>query len=242
MVRRAGDPGQESPRTGLAAAIAAAQAGDEDAFRAVYRAVQPELLRYLRVQVGAAAEDVASEAWLHIARDLAGFRGDEAGFRAWAATIARHRAIDYLRHQQRQPAHPGVLPVEEAASGLRSGDDTAGSAVERLSTDAALALVARLPPDQAEAVVLRVVMGLDAKSAAKVLGKRSGAVRTAAYRGLRRLAEYLAEAEAGRATPQRGDAGDATEPPVMRARPERTPRRAGARVTPAPAPSLKDVR
>ena len=130
MLRKAGDPGEDGPRTGLAAAIEAARAGDADAFRAVYRAVQPELLRYLRVQVGAAAEDVASEAWLHIARDIGGFRGDEAGFRAWAATIARHRAIDDLRRQQRQPAHPGVLPVEEAAGGLRSADDTAGSAVE----------------------------------------------------------------------------------------------------------------
>jgi len=40
-------------------------------------------------------------------------------------------------------------------------------------------------------VLLRVVVGLDAASAAEVLGKRSGAVRTAAYRGLKRLAERL---------------------------------------------------
>ena len=54
-------------------------------------------------------------------------------------------------------------------------------------------LIARLPQDQAEAVVLRVVVGLDAKSAAEVLGKRPGAVRTAAHRGLQRLAELLGE-------------------------------------------------
>jgi RNA polymerase sigma-70 factor, ECF subfamily len=41
------------------------------------------------------------------------------------------------------------------------------------------------------------VMGLDAESAGKVLGKRSGAVRTATYRGLRRLASRLEQAEAG---------------------------------------------
>ena len=54
-----------------------------------------------------------------------------------------------------------------------------------------MALISRLPQDQAEAVVLRVVVGLDAKSAAQVLGKRPGAVRTAAHRGLRKLAELL---------------------------------------------------
>ena len=45
---------------------------------------------------------------------------------------------------------------------------------------------------------MRVVVGLDAETAAGVLGKRAGAVRTAAYRGLRRLAEQLeAHADAG---------------------------------------------
>jgi RNA polymerase sigma-70 factor (ECF subfamily) len=44
-------------------------------------------------------------------------------------------------------------------------------------------------------VLLRVIMGLDATTAALVLGKRAGAVRTASYRGLRRLAALLSEHE-----------------------------------------------
>jgi RNA polymerase sigma-70 factor (ECF subfamily) len=175
----------------LAAAITAAQHGDEDAFRLLYRAIQPGLLRYLRVQVGEAAEDVASEAWLQIARDLRTFRGDTAGFRGWAVTIARHRGLDHVRHQHRQPP---TNPLAEELAQLQARDDTAGSALDAMATDAALALIARLPPDQGEAVLLRVVVGLDAKTAAKVLGKRAGAVRTAAYRGLRTLAVYLDEA------------------------------------------------
>jgi RNA polymerase sigma-70 factor, ECF subfamily len=172
----------------LAAALPAAQCGDEDAFRVLYRAVQPALLRYLRVLVGEDAEDVASEAWLQIARDLASFRGDGDGFRGWATTIARNRAMDHLRRQRRRPIVTG--PVEELADSP-GPEDTAQSTMDAVATDAALALIARLPRDQAEAVLLRVVVGLDAKAAAQVLGKRPGAVRTAAYRGLRKLAEYL---------------------------------------------------
>lgn len=41
--------------------------------------------------------------------------------------------------------------------------------------------------------MLRVVVGLDAKTAAETLGKRPGAVRTAAHRGLKRLAELLGD-------------------------------------------------
>jgi RNA polymerase sigma-70 factor, ECF subfamily len=172
----------------VSAAVLGAQRGDEDSFRAIYRAVQPGLLRYLRVLVDDDAEDVASETWLHIARDLKSFRGDSDGFRGWAATIARHRALDHLRRQRRRPGLS--VPIEQLVD--RPGDDdTAGSALDALSTDRALALIARLPPDQAEAVLLRVVMGLDAKAAGHVLGKRAGAVRTAAYRGLRKLAESL---------------------------------------------------
>ena len=64
-------------------------------------------------------------------------------------------------------------------------------AVDSMSTDQVISLIATLPQDQAEAVLLRVVMGLDGLNAGRVLGKRPGAVRVAAHRGLRRLARQL---------------------------------------------------
>ena len=182
----------------VAIAIECARGGDEDGFRRLYRAVQPGLLRYLRALVGEDAEDVASETWLQIARDLGSFHGDEDGFRGWAATIGRHRAMDHLRRQQRRPrAAAGVDQLTD----LPAADDTASRALERVASDDAIALIATLPRDQAEAVLLRVVMGLDAETAGKVLGKRAGAVRTAAYRGLRKLADRLGQ-DSGAVTPR----------------------------------------
>uniref|UniRef100_A0AAU3GRQ2 RNA polymerase sigma factor n=1 Tax=Streptomyces sp. NBC_01401 TaxID=2903854 RepID=A0AAU3GRQ2_9ACTN len=173
----------------LTAAVLAAQDGDEDAFRTVYRAVHPRLLGYIRTLVGEPdAEDVASESWLQIARDLARFSGDADRFRGWAARIARNRSLDHIRMRGRRPAIGGD-ESELAAEAAES--DTAGEALESLATGRAISLIAQLPQDQAEAVVLRVVIGLDAKSAARTLGKRPGAVRTAAHRGLKRLAELV---------------------------------------------------
>jgi RNA polymerase sigma-70 factor (ECF subfamily) len=173
----------------LTAAVLAAQDGNEQAFRTVYRAVHPRLLGYIRTLVGEPeAEDVASEAWLQIARDLHRFSGDADRFRGWAARIGRNRALDHIRMRGRRPATSGddtELTEKPAES------DTAGEALESLATGRTMALIAQLPQDQAEAVVLRVVVGLDAKSAAQTLGKRPGAVRTAAHRGLKRLAELL---------------------------------------------------
>lgn len=174
----------------LAACVAAAQRGDGAAFDTVYVTVHPGLLRYVRGLVGDDAEDVASEAWLQIVRDLPRLR-DAHGFRGWAAAIARHQALDHLRHHKRRPLT--VTAVEDLPQLTAHDGDPEGEAIASASTEAALALIARLPRDQAEAVLLRVVMDLDTKAAAAVLGKRPGSVRVAAHRGLRRLATWLAE-------------------------------------------------
>jgi RNA polymerase sigma-70 factor, ECF subfamily len=137
------------------AVLAAAVDGDEQAFARLWRDLHPAVLRYLRVVAPEAAEDVASETWLEVVRGLGQFTGDEAGFRSWVFTIARHRAL------------------------------------EGLSTRAALAVIAQLSRDQAEVVLLRVVAGLGTEQVARILGKRPGAVRVLAHRGLRRLAERL---------------------------------------------------
>jgi RNA polymerase sigma-70 factor (ECF subfamily) len=74
--------------------------------------------------------------------------------------------------------------------------DAADVAMERSSTRSVLALVAQLPALQAEVILLRVVAGLDNEAVARLMGSSPGAVRVAAHRGLRRLAQILA-AEAG---------------------------------------------
>ena len=79
-------------------------------------------------------------------------------------------------------------------SELPATGDAADIALEHLSTRAAIALLADLPPLQAEVILLRVVAGLDTEAVAKLVGRSPGAVRVAAHRGLRRLAQILTEA------------------------------------------------
>ncbi len=170
-------------------ALDGARTGDPACFALLYREHQPALLRYLRVLVPADAEDVASETWLQATRDLHRFRGKAEELRPWLVTIARHRALDVLRAQRRRPADawdPATLPAP------RAGENTEALTEESLATRRALALIAGLPQDQAEAVLLRVILGLDAPTAAAVLDKKAGAVRMATSRGLARLAELVA--------------------------------------------------
>jgi RNA polymerase sigma-70 factor (ECF subfamily) len=150
----------------------------------LWRELHPAVLRYLRVVVGDAADDVASETWLQAARDLHRFAGDGAAFRGWLFRIARHRAIDETRRAGRRPEEPAGTVADDATPTADAADEM----LEQSGTAWALRLVADLPPDQAEAVMLRVVAGLDVADTARVLGKRAGAVRIATMRGLRRLA------------------------------------------------------
>jgi len=168
--------------------LASAQAGDEAAFAAIFRDVQPALVRYLRV-IASEPEDVAGDTWLRVLAGLRRFRGGEQQFRAWLFTIARHRAVDAGRSRDRRPAVPQDVT---ALAQEPTTPDAADQAMEAMSTHAALELIASLPPDQAEIIMLRVVAGLDTGDVARIVGKKPGAVRVAAHRGLRRLAVHVA--------------------------------------------------
>jgi RNA polymerase sigma-70 factor, ECF subfamily len=170
--------------------LRAAAKGDEAAFARLWRDTHPPMLRYLRVLAGDAAEDVAGEVWLEVARGLARFRGGELEFRGWLLTLARRRVIDMRRHDARRP----VRLTSDATELDRPGaDDTAAAALDNLSTKAAVALIATLPREQAEVIVLRVIAGLDVAQVARIMGKRPGAVRVTAHRGLRALAARLGQ-------------------------------------------------
>lgn len=178
--------GEEFP-----AVLAAAQDGSEAAFTRLWLDANPALVRYLRVIAPEVAEDVAAETWVQVVRGLRRFRGDEAAWRAWLFTTARRRVIDASRRRSRRREEPlHDVPAEA----LPMTADAADEAIERLGTQSAIKLLARLPPLQAEVILLRVLAGLDTDSVARLLRRTPGAVRVAGHRGLRRLAEILNQA------------------------------------------------
>lgn len=195
---------------GFPKVLAAAADGDGAAFAILWRDTHPPLLRYLWVAAGDAAEDLASDVWLDVARRLAKFKGGEPEFRGWLFTLARRKVIDRHRHETRHPEWPtgDIEPLDRPAP-----DDTFNAVVEDISTAAALELIASLPREQAEIIVLRVVVGLEATEVARIVGKSPGAVRVAAHRGLRALNARLADA---RSVAPDGPGGSADQGGVTR--------------------------
>jgi RNA polymerase sigma-70 factor, ECF subfamily len=174
--------------------IRRAQDGDDHAFAILWRHFNPMVLRYLRVMAGSASEDLAAETWLQVATSIRQFEGDEPGFRSWIFTIARYRQIDWHRKRSRRLEVPIDAPGNDPTSG---NDETFDRTDENMSRERALATIASLPPDQAEAVMLRIVAGLDVARVADMMGRSPGSVRVLTHRGLRRLARSVTDEPVG---------------------------------------------
>lgn len=168
--------------------LAAAVRGESWALAHLWRNLNPRLVRYLRTVEPGAAEDLASETWIAAANALGRFKGDEDGFRAWLFTIARRRLIDHRRRSARRRVEP--VPEERFATEA-ARNDTEAEATSVLTTEEALRRIATLPPDQAEAVLLRVLGDLPVATVAELMGKSAANVRVLQHRGLRRLAQQL---------------------------------------------------
>ncbi len=170
-------------------AFDAARRGDEQGFSALYRALQPSLLTYLRQRAPESAEELASETWLHGSRSLATVEGGLDGFRALLFTIARRRVVDHQRSRSRQPRTVTLGETFErpAPDALAALEDAAAS------RESVRALTGHLKPDQAEVVLLRVVAGLSVEEVARTMGKSPGAIRVLQHRALRSLYDVLAE-------------------------------------------------
>lgn len=173
--------------------LLAAQHGNDEAFARLWREYQPGLLRYLTVKSASDAEDLAADIWVNVVRALPSFVGTESGFRSWLFTTARNRLTDWYRGTDRRPE-----PIQtEVLACIPSRGSVEGEVSDRTDTDAAVALIATLPPDQAEAVMLRVVAGLDVAHVAEIMGRTPGSVRVLCHRGLKHLERRLDAPESG---------------------------------------------
>jgi len=169
--------------------IERARAGDRDALAQLWRTYNHLVLRYFRGRKMGEPDDLASAVWVDVARGLSRFQGDEGDFRRWLFTIAARRRVDAIRSEQRRSVESWQRPEQTNRNDRALAPDTADVADQAAALDRAIALVQRLPDDQAEAVLLRVVADLSVSDVAQIMGRNEGHVRVLVHRGLEKLSQ-----------------------------------------------------
>lgn len=171
------------------AVLAAARAGDETAWTELYDDLAPVILGYLTAQRAPSPEDLVSEIFLQIVRDLDSFGGDEANFRSWVFTIAHHRLVDARRHVARRPSDAAEAGTLERAC---EPTEFEGEVLDQITTEELSMLLDVLTEDQRNVVFLRIVGGLTLPEVGRVLGKQHESVRALQKRALAALRKELA--------------------------------------------------
>ena len=168
----------------LADWMAAAQRGDEEAYRQLLEAVEPMLFRYVRRRIGSddSARDVCQEILMtmHRARHT---HEPTRPLEPWLYSIARTRLIDHLRRERR------ISRMEILTDTL---PELPQRAVET-SMESVLEVLDRLPPAQREAFAMLKIEGLSTEDAAARAGVTVSALKVRAHRAYNALKKVLGE-------------------------------------------------
>ncbi|WP_249021503.1 RNA polymerase sigma factor [Conexibacter sp. S30A1] len=173
--------------------LAAAAAGDGEAFAAFYRRHLAEVLAYLRRETGdrELAADLAAEVFAAVLLSAGRYQPQRDSALAWVIGIARHKLLMSWRRgrvQERARRRLGLEPLALDDLDLERVDQLADAGVGRLEE-----MLDGLPALEREAVRWRVVDELGYDQIAGRMGCSALVVRKRVSRGLRRLRDQLTE-------------------------------------------------
>ena len=165
--------------------MAAAQAGDERAFRALVEPYRRALDVHCYRMLGSPhdAEDVVQETLLRAWRSLDRFER-RASVQTWLYRIATNACLDELERRPRRP-EPMVLPYPDArlAADASPVADPAARYAQREGMELAfLTAIQRLPGRQRAVLILRDVLGWTGAEVAELLESTVAAVNSALQR------------------------------------------------------------
>lgn len=169
------------------AVLAAAQNDEPWALEQIYRSMSPVVTGYLRLQGCREPEDLTSDVFVGVLRNLPRFDGDECAFRSWLFTIAHHRLVDERRRMARRPPAEPLSDVTEP----EADDDVSGAVDLHLAAERLEQMCHRLAPDQRDVLLLRLLGHLTVDEVAAALGKTTGAVRSLQNRGFAAIGRLL---------------------------------------------------
>ena len=166
--------------------IARCQAGDVEAFEALYRQHAARLYTLACRMAGSAedGEDLLQEIFLQVYRKLGSFKGDSA-VGTWLYRLALNHCLDYVRSRQAK-----MSKLTETLDADTSFEPTARreTPIARLDLERAIEL---LPEGCREAFVLHDVEGFDHKEVGQLLGIAEGTSKSQVFKARMKLRASL---------------------------------------------------
>jgi RNA polymerase sigma-70 factor (ECF subfamily) len=183
-------PLHDSTPEALSQLLERVAAQDDLALRALYDSASPKLFGLaLRILVKREwAEEVLQEAFVNIWRHAGDYRDSLSAPMTWMAAIVRNRSLDYLRQQK---AHGASAETEwsEALDDMLPIDEAGPADLLLMSQEARqlATCMARLDPNQRQAVALAYLRDQSHAEVAYILKVPLGTVKSWIRRGLEKL-------------------------------------------------------
>jgi RNA polymerase sigma-70 factor (ECF subfamily) len=174
--------------------LAAIQARDDEALATFYdRYGRPAFgLAYRMLGERGAAEDVVQEAFLNVWRRAGGYELGRGSARSWLMSIVHNLAVDRRRGRQRRVWSDVALDDVETL--LETDEDDAFAVVaQTIDAERVQAVLAELPGEQRQAIVLAYFVGLTHQEIAEETGTPLGTVKSRMRLGLRRMRTLLGD-------------------------------------------------
>lgn len=165
----------------LRALMIASMSGQSEAYQTLLRLCSVRLRSYFGRRLAGRehdVEDLVQETLIAIHRKRATY-DQSLPFTAWLHGIARYRLIDFLRRDRRK----FEVPVDDDAFELEGGDAFAAILAE-IDLES---LLARLTPNQVDAIRLTRIEGYSVRETSELTGQSEPSVKVNVHRGLGRL-------------------------------------------------------
>lgn len=175
--------------------VAKCRDGDREAWEMIVRHRHARIynLAYRFTARADEAEDLTQEVFLKVYRTLHLYRPESGSLETWVVRVARNHFIDHYRKFKTERTRTGPLEDHhEAAARPSVRIETPGEVLERKETaDRVHRLLARLPEEQREAVILRDLEELTYEEISDLLDVPIGTVKSRINRGRIELARLV---------------------------------------------------
>ena len=167
--------------------IVRAKTGDRTALNELVARYWQPVYHFASYKLGNAqdAEEVAQETFIRVFRALPDYQITGAVFTAYIKRIAVNLITDFWRKKSRSPAIADIAEVQELAADGQEPDLQLLSSEMR---ETLLSILQKLPPEQRQAVELRIIAGVPVRETALTMGKIGSGDKNAAAAGVEKFA------------------------------------------------------